>query len=161
MAKAMIRTRCPMCKTEHRRPATCRDCHHSFENPFDQLICEQGKSGARLCSSFKLGSTSKEVLAAPTTELLIELALPAIEASASLHALGMSVALAEPGDLPEGMGDAMVRAGLKIQRALRAQGAQTSWTLPNGAAIRALPGPGAVAGKTAPKQSDARITDKS
>ena len=32
---------------------SCKDCKFSFDNPFDQLFCEKGKTGKILCKEFK------------------------------------------------------------------------------------------------------------
>jgi hypothetical protein len=44
---------CPTCGHRHREPAECDDCAHSFRNPFDQLFCELGRKGTRICGKFK------------------------------------------------------------------------------------------------------------
>ena len=44
---------CPHCKQGVCRRATCADCVHSFENPFDQGCCKMGYTGTRLCNEFE------------------------------------------------------------------------------------------------------------
>ena len=53
MKAPTTKTQCPKCKAFLLRVMTCADCLHSFLNPFDQLLCLEGKTATRVCCLFK------------------------------------------------------------------------------------------------------------